>query len=160
MVGRKQGKSYQVKIVVDTNIVFSAILNSNSIIAKILLRSHNELQFYSCNYLRYEIKKHRNKLLKLTNLSEEALSELEELITYRITFIDERIISKDLLEMSSIQLQNIDENDTVFLALTNLLGARLWTGDKQLYNGLKRKGFNDVILTSELLLIIDSLEFD
>ncbi len=39
------------KIIVDTNIVFSAILNSNSRIGKILLNSKEHFQFFTCNYL-------------------------------------------------------------------------------------------------------------
>ena len=95
MVGKKQKQTHKVKIVVDTNIVFSAILNSSSTIGKILLRPHEHLQFYSCNYLRIEIKKHRAKLLKLTKLSEADLTELEEIVTQRITFIDERLIPQN-----------------------------------------------------------------
>lgn len=102
------------KIVVDTNIVFSAILNSKSTNGKILLRSHENLQFYSCNYLRTEIKNHRAKLLKLTKLSDDDLSELEEIITQQITFIDERLIPKKVLATAQKLLQGIDENDTVF----------------------------------------------
>ncbi len=148
------------KIVVDTNIVFSAILNSNSAIGKVLLRSHANVQFYSCNYLRTEIKKHRVKLLKLTKLSEAALIELEEIITQQITFIDERLIPKKILEKAQKRLQNIDENDTVFVALTDLLNGILWTGDKQLYSGLKSKSYKTILLTSELTLMLDNREIE
>jgi predicted nucleic acid-binding protein len=74
------------RIIVDTNIVFSAILNSNSKIGKILLNSKEHFQFYSCNYLRTEIQRHRSKLLKLTKLTESKLAELEGLVTHNITF--------------------------------------------------------------------------
>ena len=77
------------KIIVDTNIIFSALLNSSSRIAKILLNSRGHFQFFTCNYLRTEIQRHRNKLLKLTRLSEAKLLELEELVMLNITFIDE-----------------------------------------------------------------------
>ena len=146
------------KIIVDTNIVFSAILNSNSRIGKILLNSKEHFQFFSCNYLRIEIQRHRNKLLKLTKLSEDKLSELQELITQHITFIDERLIPQDLLIKTETQLKAIDPDDTVFVALTKHLEGKLWTGDLQLYNGLKAKRFKDIILTSELSLLLDDLE--
>ena len=148
------------KIIVDTNIVFSAILNSNSRIGKILLNSKEHFQFFSCNYLRIEIQRHRNKLLKLTKLSEDKLSELQELITQHITFIDERLIPQDLLIKTETQLKAIDPDDTVFVALTKHLEGKLWTGDLQLYNGLKAKRFKDIILTSELSLLLDDLERD
>ena len=148
------------KIIVDTNIVFSAILNSNSRIGKILLNSKEHFQFFTCNYLRIEIQRHRNKLLKLTKLREDQLSELQELITQHITFIDERLIPQDLLIKTETQLKAIDPDDTVFVALTKHLEGKLWTGDLQLYNGLKAKRFKDIILTSELSLLLDDLERD
>jgi predicted nucleic acid-binding protein len=148
------------KIIVDTNIVFSAILNSNSRIGKILLNSKEHFQFFTCNYLRIEIQRHRNKLLKITKLTEVQLSELEELVTKHITFIDERLIPQDLLIKTEIQLKAIDPDDTVFVALTKHLEGKLWTGDLQLYNGLKAKRFKDIILTSELSLLLDDLEQD
>ena len=148
------------KIIVDTNIVFSAILNSNSRIGKILLNSKEHFQFFTCNYLRTEIQRYKNKLLKLTKLTEDQLSELENLLTQHITFIDERLIPQDLLIKTEIQLKAIDPDDTVFVALAKHLKGKLWTGDLQLYNGLKAKRFKDIILTSELSLLLDDLEQD
>lgn len=146
------------KVIVDTNIVFSAILNSNNRIGKILLNSKEHFQFYTCNYLRVEIKRHRNKLLKITKLSDDQLTELEDLITQKITFIDERLIPQDLLVKTEAQLEAIDPNDTVFVALTKHLGGKLWTGDMRLYNGLKARRFRQIVLTSELSLLLDNLE--
>ena len=148
------------KIIVDTNIVFSAILNSNSRIGKILLNSKEHFQFFTCNYLKVEIQRHRNKLLKITKLKEEELTELVELITQKITFIDERLIPQDILLKTEVQLKAIDPNDTVFVALTKHLEGKLWTGDMQLYKGLKAKRFKDIIFTSELSLMLDDLERD
>ena len=146
------------RIIVDTNIVFSAILNTNSKMGKILLNSKGHFQFYSCNYLRTEIQRHRNKLLKFTKLTNEELSEIEGLITHNITFIDERLLPKELLLKTEILLEAIDPNDTPFVALTKHLEGKLWTGDMQLYNGLKSKRFKDIILTANLSLLLDELE--
>lgn len=146
------------RIVVDTNIVFSGILNSSSKIGKILLHSKAHFQFYSCNYLRMEILKHQSKLLKLTGMTESNLVELETLVTQNITFINEKLLPKELIVATETQLKNIDINDTPFVALAKHLGAKLWTGDMQLYNGLKAKRFKDIITTSELSILLDELE--
>src|SRR5665647_182391 len=148
------------KIIIDTNIVFSAILNSNSRIGKILLNSNEHFQFYTCEYLRTEILRHRNKILKLTKLTEDELVELEELITHKITFINERLLPQELLLKTEILLKSIDPNDTPFVALTKHLEGKLWTGDMQLYNRLKAKRFKDIILTADLSLMLDDLERD
>ena len=146
------------KIIVDTNIVFSALLNSKSRIAKILLLSKGHFQFFTCNYLRVEINKHRSRLLMLTRLTEEALTELETLVTQHITFIDERLLPQSLLLNTEKLLQFIDPNDTAFVALTKHLEGKLWTGDMQLYNGLKAKHFEDILTTTELSLLLNDLE--
>ncbi len=146
------------KIIVDTNIVFSAILNSSSRIGKILLNSKEHFQFYTCDYLRIEIQKHRSKLLKLTKLTDIELSELEGLVTHKINFIDERLLPSELLLKTEALLTSIDPNDTPFVALTTHLEGKLWTGDMQLYKGLKLKRFKNIILTADLSLLLDDLE--
>ena len=47
------------RIVVDTNIVFSAILNTNSKIARVILQPKNRLNFYSTEQLSFEIENYR-----------------------------------------------------------------------------------------------------
>jgi len=96
--------------------------------------------------------------LKLTKLTEEQVSELQAIITKKITFIDERLIPEELLIKTEIQLKTIDTNDTVFVALAKHLEGKLWTDDMQLYRGLKAKRFKNIILTSELSLLLDDLE--
>ena len=54
------------KIVVDTNIVFSAILNSESWIGQILLHSDKSVKFYSPHFLQVEIQNHFQKIKKIT----------------------------------------------------------------------------------------------
>ncbi len=55
------------RIVVDTNIVFSAILNTNSKIGIILLQPKSRLNFYSTERLSYEIEEHNEKIKKISN---------------------------------------------------------------------------------------------
>ena len=143
------------KIIVDANIVFSAILNTNNRIAQILIYENPKFQFYSCDYLQTEILKHREKLLKLTNLSAEELLELEKFITKNITFINEHLLPEKLIEETQILLQNIDPFDVPFVALANHLDAKLWTGDKKLYNPLKEQNFKNIISTIELSVLIN-----
>lgn len=47
-----------IKVVVDTNIIFSALLNSNGSIGELLFNANGIFHFYSCSYMRLEIEKH------------------------------------------------------------------------------------------------------
>jgi predicted nucleic acid-binding protein len=48
-------------------------------------------------------------------------------------------ITNEILTAAYLQVKDIDENDTVFLATAMFLNAYLWTGDKKLYDGLNAK---------------------
>ena len=146
------------KIVVDTNIVFSAILNSTGRIGQILITSKSNFQFYSCVFLKTELNRHQDKLLKLTKLSIEELEELEDLITKNITFIHESLLPEKTIIAAEKLLIDVDLNDSVFVALTKNLKAKLWTGDKELIKGLKSKKFKDVFTTGEILEILERIE--
>ncbi len=146
------------KIVVDTNIVFSAILNSTGRIGQILITSKSNFQFYSCVFLKTELNRHQDKLLKLTKLSIGELEELQDLITKNITFIHESLLPEKTIIAAEKLLIDVDLNDSVFVALTKNLKAKLWTGDKELIKGLKSKKFKDVFTTGEILEILERIE--
>jgi len=76
-----------VRIVVDTNIVFSALMNSNNTMGEILLNLQDELQFFAPELLRIELLRYKDKLKKVSKLSEEQLSESVMRIMERITLI-------------------------------------------------------------------------
>ncbi len=50
------------KLIVDSNIIFSAILNTNSRIGQILITGGEFYDFYAPKYLREEIWEHQEKL--------------------------------------------------------------------------------------------------
>jgi predicted nucleic acid-binding protein len=141
------------KIVVDTNIIFSALLNSNTAIGDLLFNPGNYFEFYSCNYMRYEIQKHWERLKKISKLSDDQLEVSSSLILSRLKFINEEIIPVKTWLAAEKITKDIDIDDIDFVALTKFLRATLWTGDKMLYNGLKKINFKKIINTPELLAL-------
>jgi len=139
------------KIVVDTNIIFSSLLNSDGVIGDLIFNSSKHFEFYSCSYMRFEIQKHWGKLKKISKLSDEQLEVSYAQILTKIKFINEEIIPVDIWLSSEKITKDIDVDDTDFVALTRFLKATLWTGDKVLYNGLKEISFKKVLNTSDLL---------
>ncbi len=68
------------RIVVDTNIVFSAILNTNIKISKIILQPRSKLNFYSTKQLLDEIAEHWQKIKRISKYSDKQLHEASSLI--------------------------------------------------------------------------------
>lgn len=141
------------KIVIDTNIIFSTLLNSSSTIGDLLFNSDKHFEFYSCGYMRYEIQKHWERLKKISKLSDEQLQVSYTQVLSKLKFINEEIIPADTWLASEQITKDIDIDDTDFVALTIFLKATLWTGDKVLYNGLKRLEFKKLLNTAELLAL-------
>lgn len=146
------------KLVVDTNIVFSAVLHSNSRIARVLIAGKRHFQFHSCAFLHAELLKHRPKLRTLTGLSSADLDEVIAVTTMNIEFVDEAVLSRRLVLDTERLLAATDPKDVPFVALARKLRARLWTGDKALARGLVREHSRLVITTPEIVLRMEELE--
>lgn len=138
------------KIVVDTNIIFSALLNTNSKIGNLLLNPESKFKFYSYSYMHVEIKNHWEKLKRISKLSDEQLQTSYLQIISRIKFINEELIPKEIWFQAEKITSPIDIDDLDFIALCIFLGASLWTGDKQLFNGLKSENYSYVLNTQEI----------
>lgn len=142
------------RVVVDTNIIFSAILNTNSKIAKIILQPKSKLNLYSTSQLENELVEHWNKLKKIAVYSETDLHKASALITSKIKFISVELIPGNLFLKAEKLTSDIDIDDTEFVALTEHIRGKLWTGDKQLIKGLKNKNWDKIVATEELYKII------
>ncbi|MFD2834194.1 PIN domain-containing protein [Gramella sp. AN32] len=138
------------KIVVDTNIIFSGLLSPNGTISDLLLNSFDVFDFYSPTFILEELSNHREKLLKITGFSEKELDFLQITILKKIDLIDIESIRKSTFEKSIALTKNVDEFDAPFIALGLELASPLWTGDKKLIKGLTKKGI-DWILTTDIL---------
>jgi len=142
-------------IIVDTNIVFSALLNAESKVGEILLNNENQLDFYTSEHLRYEINKHKKKLLSLAKkLNDEKIDEIIYHVFSQIKFISDIQIPFENWVESAKLVRDIDKDDIQFVALTEYLGGQLWTGDKKLLNGLVAKGYQNCITTEQLYSLI------
>jgi len=141
------------KIVVDTNIIFSTLLNSQGNIGDLLFNSGKYFEFYSCSYMRFEIQKHWERLKKISELTDEQLQVSYEQVLSKLKFINEEIVPLETWLSTEEITKGIDIDDTDFVALTKFLNATLWTGDKVLYHGLKKVNFKKVITTNELLAL-------
>lgn len=139
------------KIIVDTNIIFSCLLNSQGTIGDLYFNSDSVFEFYSNQYMRFEIRKHWNKLKKISGLTDQELEVSYEKMLSNITFINEELIPQKNWRKAESLVADIDIDDIDFVALATYLEGGLWTGDNVLYTGLKAKRFKSVYNTQDLL---------
>lgn len=138
------------KIILDANIVFSGILNSNGKIGDLLINSKKYLNFIAPDFLRTEIYKQHSKLSKISGMSLEEVRESEFKIYKDITFISEEQIKLSHWLSAEKLVADIDPNDTHYVAYAKHFRCKIWSGDKELIRGLAAKGFMNFISTEEL----------
>ncbi len=128
------------RIAVDTNILFSALLRRESAHATILLGQRYE--FYVCESVFMELFKHKEKIVRLSRLSEDEVLRVLYSLLRRVQLYREDLIGPESLRAAYDLCSGIDEDDTPHVALAIELGGLLWTGDKRLRQGLQAKGFD------------------
>ena len=128
-------------VVVDTNILFAALVGRRSPLREALLMETG-VRLYSPRFIFTELFKHKERLLAATELSEDELLEAVSALFSRLSFEDEGAIPLGDWIQARRLCADVDEKDTPFIALTIHLNARLWTEDAELKRGLRAKGFD------------------
>lgn len=139
------------KIVVDTNIVFSTLLNPKSNVGELLMNVEGKFDFFAPELLLEEIERYHDKIKKYTKLDDDALKTIKLSVLDTIDLVSENLISENNWIEAYKITENIDEDDTPFVALSLELEAKLWTGDKKLSTTIKKKFPELTITTNELL---------
>jgi len=145
------------KVVVDSNIIISGLINTNGNEFEILANRGGVLKFFSSKLI---IEETANKFKQISFLTRNSESEVQTqfyniIDTFQLAD-ENKIDNKTLLKADSL-ISGLDWNDYLFLAITIYCDALLWTGDLKLFRGLRRKGFNRITTTKELKEIIKGL---
>jgi len=147
-----------VRVIVDANIVFSGILNTKRKIGDILINSLGFIDFIAPDFLRSEIRKHHSRLVKISKLSLAEIVESEFLVCKDVKFISEEQILVTNWETAFNLVKEVDEKDVHYVAFSKQFNRKIWSGDKQLIRGLRRKGFDSFITTDELYVVCEGLK--
>jgi len=129
------------ELVIDTNIVFSAIVRNSG--TRVLLLN-STLTLYSPEGLISELESHKEEIREKSGLSEEKYNELMAILLSRIKLEPKEEIApflKEALEFSP------DKDDSPFLALALSKGIALWSNDKALK---EKQSVVKVLSTNEL----------
>jgi len=139
-----------VKLVVDTNIIFSAIISDKGKIGELLLNKPGDLKFFTPIFLLEELDNHIGRILSITGYSKTEYEQIKSLVTRNIEFVNATKISKKNWDTAYQLLKDVDEDDIWFLALSLEIDGFLWTGDKKLIKGLSKNNYNKIFTTDML----------
>lgn len=128
------------KVVVDSNIVFSALLKSPNRYCDTICLSSDE--FYTPKFMFVEIFKYKERIVRQSKMTEEEVLEMLYRLILNLHFFDETHISTRNFLRAFQLVKDTDRNDLVFVALTLEIGGKLWTSDLELKNGLRVGGFD------------------
>jgi len=135
-------------VVVDTNILFSALLSADSRFRAILFTSSR--RFLICETTLVELFRLKDKLRKLRpHTTEDTLLSMFHAILRRVELVREDSISPAIWERAGELCGGVDPDDAPHLAVAIASGGLLWTGDGVLKRGLLAKGFSDFFAPPE-----------
>jgi predicted nucleic acid-binding protein len=133
------------EIVLDSNILFSALISGKEIYIDIL----RSLEVYVPDFIFNELSKYQKRIIKKNRLEDEFIFFVKELFS-EITVIPKFAISRKSYEVAASLCDGVDPKDSAFLALSIEFDVPLWTNDKKLIQGLAAKGYKKIITTEEI----------
>lgn len=113
------------RFVVDTNVIISAIIR-DSTTRRILL--HPKFEFYIPEFVFIEMENNLNEILERSGFSKEEYQSVVGTVTSQITVMPKTEFAEYIPKAKRI-MENIDEEDTSFLALAIYLGVDIWSED-------------------------------
>jgi len=134
------------KFVIDTNILFSAMVKK-SITRKIILSDVFEL--YVPEYLFEEINKHKDLILRKAKISDRDFIALLTLFQKHMKIVKKEFY-QDKIPIAEEVMEEIDITDSPFLALALALNCLIWSNDGH----FKQQNLVKVYTTKEILELL------
>ncbi len=135
------------KIVLDSNILFSALIKDS--LTRRLILEYDE-NFIFPYYIFEELTKHKAELLTKSQMDGTEFEQLLQLLLTKVIIIQEDILDSYKIEAINI-INHLDPDDTMFIACALAYpGSVIWSNDKRLALQNKIK----IISTKEMIELI------
>jgi len=132
------------KLVVDANVLFSALIKQ-SITAEILLDL--SLNICATEFMLEKFEKHKQEILSKTNRTEDEFNDIFKIITEIITIFPSEEYENHINAAEEI---SPDANDTEYFALALKQNCPIWSNDKK----LKQQDKIKIYSTEELIKVL------
>jgi len=126
-------------VVVDTNVIFSALLRADSPFARIL--GNADRTFFVCESILVELFHHKERIQRFSRLGEDEVLVVLHQLLRRVHIYREDAFPARHVATARELCRDVDLADAPVVALALTLDAWLWTGDRALRRGLEQRGF-------------------
>jgi predicted nucleic acid-binding protein len=124
-------------VVVDTNVLFSALLRKSARFTEVLLTS--DRRFLINERVVVELFKHKEKIVRLSRLGDENVVHLFYELMRELELFKEELVAPANRAKAAKLCQDVDLTDAPHVAIALETGGLLWTGDEPAYR-LARSG--------------------
>lgn len=135
------------RYLIDANIIFSMLISGKEIYLDIF----NKNSFYVPDFALFELQKYQIMLLEKSKLSHEKLKTYTLSLFGYLTVVPNLLISTRSYLQAFQLCKDIDEDDTSYIAFAQELELTLLSKDDILIDGLRKKGYTNVISLHEFL---------
>lgn len=124
-------------------------MTPKGVIAQILT-SRSKIQFLVPDYLYEEIEEHIQMVADYTGKPKAEIKKILKQLTAKVVVIPTEEVPLKYKQEAVRVVSDIDKDDAPFVALHLYKKHKIWTGDKNLIEGLTAKGYDIFITTNEL----------
>ena len=128
------------KVVVDANVLISALLSPKGPIADVLFEARGRIQLLSPVLLKEELILHADRLALEAGVEKELFRQAIDRAMAGVRIVPDERIHLRAKEQADVLALHIDPKDVAYVALSISQQAPLWTVDKKLIRGLVRQG--------------------
>jgi predicted nucleic acid-binding protein len=133
--------------VIDTNVVMSMLISGKAHYRTIL----TFVKFYLPEFSLTELDEYKHVIYEKSKFTETELNEFIYFVFSSVSVIPSFALSRESIKLANNLCENIDIKDVSFLALSIDMDLPLLTRDELLFNGLKRKGYKNIVLFKDFL---------
>lgn len=136
------------KIVIDSNVLFSALLK-DSTTRRLILEYHDFFLFPS--YIFEEMEEHKHELIEKSKMDSEEFEKLLQLILKKVHIVPEEALAAHKEQAVEI-VKDIDLDDALFIACAMAYPESvIWSEDKK----LKKQNKIKILTTTEIMNILN-----
>ncbi len=138
------------RIIVDTNIIIRILIKPDGIVADLFYPLKSKHELYLSSKSLEEINKHKLRLVKSSKLTNEEFEVLLTMIVSNVSIVPLSIIPTSVFVKALQFTASVDYDNVSFVATTLFIEGFLWTSDRPLFDGLKKKGMSAVFNNNDI----------